>query len=73
MLTKILYNFILENTSLDTPGPLTKTAFGAFSGLLGQSSSYPLDIVRRRMQTATLTGNGHNYTSVVTTIKIIYK
>ncbi|KAI6230416.1 Mitochondrial coenzyme A transporter SLC25A42 [Aphelenchoides fujianensis] len=44
---KLLYH---EETNKQ-PNALVKLAFGAFAGLVGQSSSYPLDIVRRRMQT----------------------
>lgn len=55
------------------PNPLQRMIYGACAGLLGQTSSYPLDIVRRRMQTAGVTGNEDKYRSVVHTIRIIVK
>lgn len=50
------------------PPPIASLGFGAVAGMLGQTSSYPLDIVRRRMQTDT-TGQ---YKTIIGTFKIIY-
>ncbi|XP_023164319.1 mitochondrial coenzyme A transporter SLC25A42-like [Drosophila hydei] len=42
------YHEIIGNTK---PNALVSLAFGAAAGVAGQTASYPLDIVRRRMQT----------------------
>ncbi|KAK9508920.1 hypothetical protein O3M35_006361 [Rhynocoris fuscipes] len=44
---------------------------GAVAGMLGQTSSYPLDIVRRRMQTSAVTG--HTYDTIIGTLVKVYR
>ncbi|XP_046658533.1 mitochondrial coenzyme A transporter SLC25A42-like [Homalodisca vitripennis] len=46
---------------------------GGISGMVAQTTSYPLDIVRRRMQTAAVTGSDHKYRSIIATIAVIYR
>ncbi|XP_051928844.1 mitochondrial coenzyme A transporter SLC25A42-like [Hippocampus zosterae] len=49
-----------EKTKRAQPYTVERLAFGACAGLIGQSASYPLDVVRRRMQTAGVTGSAYN-------------
>ena len=60
-----------DHTQRSVPNPLERLLFGAVAGLLGQSASYPLDIVRRRMQTSGL--NGVQYNSIWATIVYVYR
>ncbi|KAM7542999.1 hypothetical protein Aperf_G00000011272 [Anoplocephala perfoliata] len=53
--------------------PLENLFCGATAGVLGQTASYPLDIVRRRMQTAGVTGHPEYTQSILGTMKIVYQ
>lgn len=58
-----------EHSGRPQPYTYERLAFGACAGLIGQSVSYPLDVVRRRMQTAGVTG--HTYGTILSTMQEI--
>jgi solute carrier family 25 protein 42 len=55
--------------------PITKTErllYGAISGLVGQTTTYPFDVVRRRLQTAAvIRPNDRSLGAITTARKII--
>lgn len=83
-LASIVFNYYLigndlyliaERTDGKKPSGMISLAFGACAGVVGQTSSYPLDIVRRRMQTAGVKTNGgpDPYKTIMITLRKIYK
>lgn len=64
-------SLVQEHRQTKDIGPMNSMLCGALAGLLGQSASYPLDIVRRRMQTASDTGN--KYDTIMKTLSKIVR
>ena len=57
-----------------SPTPIQRLVSGGLAGLLGQAAAYPLDIVRRRMQTAFQMGvEESRYKTIWGTLKDILK
>ncbi|XP_074060798.1 mitochondrial coenzyme A transporter SLC25A42 [Macrotis lagotis] len=66
-----LKKFHHEHSGRSQPYPFERMIFGACAGLIGQSASYPLDVVRRRMQTAGV--KGQTYDSILSTLNDIVR
>lgn len=62
---------IIGNTN---PNAFVSLAFGAAAGVAGQTASYPLDIVRRRMQTTRVNINApQSSPTILATLVTIYR
>ena len=60
-------------TEIVRPNGIQKFVFGGTAGFLGQAAAYPLDTVRRRMQTAKVMGVESQYKNIYGTLKKILK
>lgn len=71
LINVILCLILISTENHGYENTVVNLACGAVAGMAGQSSSYPLDIIRRKMQTSIITGK--NYTNLTTTFMLIYK
>jgi solute carrier family 25 protein 42 len=61
-------------TDGDEPNSIYRMLFGACAGFVGQSTTYPLDIVRRRMQTDGSHGaRNPEYRTIISTIRSVLR
>jgi len=66
-------NHYADPDRVGDPAPFRRVLFGACAGLTGQAVTYPLDIVRRRMQTAPLKDRTVEYRSIWSTVVFLYR
>lgn len=64
-----------ELTGEKRPQAIFSLGYGAIAGVIGQTTSYPLDIVRRRMQTVGMMKKPPDdyYRTIITSLKFIYE
>lgn len=63
----------VEGSPQQTLRPLENLFCGATAGIMGQTASYPLDIVRRRMQTAVIRGHPEYTEGILKTMRLVYR
>lgn len=69
-----IFLFGPELTGEARPHVVYSLGYGAIAGVIGQTTSYPLDIVRRRMQTVGLMKQPkHDYGTIWSSLKTIYQ
>lgn len=74
ILITFLNNSITDITGEKKPTTIYTLLFGAIAGVIGQTCSYPLDIVRRRMQTiGIIKGTENQYSTIMITLRNIYR
>lgn len=66
------YNLILDSKKKD-PHPIHRIIYGATAGAVAQTVSYPFDVVRRRLQTATILKPNESNISIIRLFVLIWQ
>lgn len=60
-----MFVFMIKDTKKHEPNPVERMAYGAIAGAVAQTLSYPFDVVRRRLQTATVLNPHESNLSII--------